>query len=56
MFGLGALEMLILFVVPGMVVGAVLVVVFLVNRRGSQDADLRAENRQLREELDRRRD
>ena len=53
MFGLGLQEILLLAILGGGLVVAVLVVVF-VSRGGSRVAQLEAENRRLRGELDRR--
>lgn len=55
MFGLGMQEMLVLLMFGGMTIGAVLLVVFLATRGNSRVADLEADNRRLRDELDRRR-
>ncbi len=53
MIGLGAQEIVILALMGGGLI-AVALVVFLLARRGSRAADLEAENRRLRDELDRR--
>ena len=55
MFGLGIQELLILFLLGGTMIGTALLVVFLATRGSSRVADLEAENRRLRDELDRRR-
>ncbi len=56
MFGLGMQEMLVLLMVGVMTIGVVLLIVFLANRSGGRVAALEAENRRLRDDLDRRRD
>jgi hypothetical protein len=57
MFGLGGQEILILLILGGMLAGVACLVVILVTRGdGSRVAELEAENRRLRDELDRRRE
>ena len=56
MFGLGTQEILLLLILAGGVVGIVLLVLFLSRRGGDgRVAELEAENRRLRDELDRHR-
>jgi hypothetical protein len=52
MFGLGFQELLVLAIFGGLPVAAVLVALFVVRRGGGRVAELEAENRRLREQLD----
>lgn len=59
MFGLGMQEFLVLFIVgsacAGVGLGVAVLTAVLIRRSGSRVADLEADNRRLRDDLDRRR-
>jgi hypothetical protein len=60
MFGLGMQEMLVLFIVgsayAGVGLGVAVLTAVLIRRGGGRVAELEAENRRLRDDLDRRRE
>ncbi len=54
--GMGPMELLVLAIVGGVIVAGIFTVLFLARGSGSRVSELEAENRQLRDELNRRND